>query len=481
MNLHKPTNKEIRRSPYLFAKTLLKILNKDMQIVPFVFNAMQADYINKRTQRDIILKPRQIGFSTLIQAELFRYVTTRTARVTTVGKDDGNTRDLRAIFNRYYDNLPDGLILNRSISNATETIFPDNDSRAIIAKAGNTSSGRGGTNYAVHLSEVAFYRDAKTLVQGITQAGNPIWIVMESTANGQTGYFYDMVMQAYTAPDSTAWRLHFYRWFDFPQYRADVPGSYSLEAHKPDEHERWLMKYHGVDLGQLLWRRMKVQEIGISAFEVEYPHDVPTAFKGTGSSVFILDNNHLGDAQPHMPDRDKTYVAGVDWGRENDYTVLSIFDVATGEEVFIDRWQKPLSYTDICNHIASVICEYGVRVVKVETNAMGSTNAEILMRQIYSRWVADGNELDTAPIVDGFATTQRTKQIIVDRFKVALESYDIKLLDISYATAELRAYQESLSPSGIPRWHHPPNGHDDTVMARMIAWLGVLQSGSLAT
>lgn len=473
--MSKHTTKEIRRTPSLFASTFLKILDKDMNIIPFVYNELQADYISKRTARDIILKPRQIGFSTLIQGELFRYVTTRTARVTTIGKDNGNTSDLRAIFNRYFDNLPEGHGLNRSISNATETAFPDFDSRAIIAKAGNTSSGRGGTNYAVHLSEVAFYRDAQSIVQGITQAGNPKWIVLESTANGQSNYFYDLVMQTYTSPDSTAWSLHFYRWFDFPQYRLDLPPNYDINAHKPDDNEKQLIADYGVGLDQLLWRRAKISEIGLTAFEVEYPHTVENAFKGTGNSAFYLEHSHIRDTAPTF-DPDAMYVAGVDWGRENDYTALSIFDVHTGHEVYIDKWRKPLSYSQIRAEIARVLCEWRVKLCVCEYNSIGGVNMHELSEDVMVRWRGLGNELHTAPGIDRFVTTNKTKAYAVDLFRRGLESHDILLMDNPDANAELRAYQETLSPSGTPQWSAPSSGHDDTVMARLIAWVAVMRS-----
>lgn len=473
----KPTNKQIRRNPALFAKTFLKILNKQMQIQPFVFNTMQADYISKRTHRDLILKPRQIGFSTLIQAELFRYVVTRTARVTTIGKDAGNTNDLRALFNRYYEHIPESLNLQRSISNATETVFPQFDSRAIIAKAGNTSSGRGGTNYAVHLSEVAFYRDADTLMQGITQAGNPNWIVCESTANGQQGWFYDAVMEAHETPHLTNWHLHFYAWFDFPQYRLEVPDGFDIHALKPDEHEQMLIKQHNVDIGQLLWRRDKIRELRSTAlFDVEYPFDIASAFKFTGSSVFIVEDENLRQVDEMPTPYEGRFAGGIDWGRENDFTSLSIFDIRTGEEVYINRWQKPHTYADMWRFIAHAVCEWQCETVYCEWNSIGAVNASQLEATIFDRWSALGNELHTAPSVEKFVTTQKTKSYAVDEFKQALSARDITLLDVDYATRELRAYQETVSANNLPSFSHPNGGHDDTVMARMIAWVAVLRA-----
>src|SRR3990167_512995 len=48
---------------------LMRVVGKDGRVVPFVLRPAQADLYPKLTGWDIILKARQLGFSTLIEAD----------------------------------------------------------------------------------------------------------------------------------------------------------------------------------------------------------------------------------------------------------------------------------------------------------------------------------------------------------------------------------------------------------------------------
>src|SRR5690349_9984024 len=114
-----PSPSEVAKSPTLFAKHFLKIMDKRDKIIPLVHNTMQAHYLANRTPRDLILKARQIGFSTAIQGELFRYVVTRPARTLTLANDDENTQKLRRMADRFYDKLPMDFRPERALANAS--------------------------------------------------------------------------------------------------------------------------------------------------------------------------------------------------------------------------------------------------------------------------------------------------------------------------------------------------------------------------
>ena len=77
----------------------LKILdNQTLELIPFVWNKAQADYAENRTGRDLLLKARQLGFSTFIQAENFAEAIERTTLSATLAHDDATTQ-------KVYDNL----------------------------------------------------------------------------------------------------------------------------------------------------------------------------------------------------------------------------------------------------------------------------------------------------------------------------------------------------------------------------------------
>jgi len=458
-----PTPQQVASTPSLFAEKLLRIQAKDMRLLPLVHNKAQRHFLANRSGRDIILKARQLGFSTAIQGELFRLATTRPSRVTTIGKDDGNTRDLRVIFDRFYMHLPNGFRPARDISNNVETRFPEYDSRAVIAKAGNTSSGRGGTNYAIHLSEVAFYRDASEIVKSVSQAGTPKWIVAESTPNGEQGWFYEETMKAIMSPDETAWRLHFYAWWWDITYTLPLDDDESAQVRATlDDDETTLVNTHGLTPGQIAWRRAKIKEIGKTAFMQEYPEDAITCFQSARGGVMPRFDHLLVDA----PDvYEGQFVAGVDWGRADDYTSLSIFDANTNDEVFIARWRGD-SYTEIRATIIDILAQWRVMALFAEVNAM-QANVEQIAIEIED----SGLDCEVIP----FTMTNRRKALIVDWLRQDIEGDAIQLINDSVANAELRAYQESRTATGLPKYEHPQGGHDDTVDARLIAYFGLRQ------
>ncbi|MEP0860952.1 MAG: hypothetical protein HRF52_05900, partial [Ignavibacterium sp.] len=197
------TPKQVINDPELFAKYFLKITNKNGELVSLSWNNIQRDFHYKRTGRDIVLKARQHGLSTYVQGEIFRRLVTKRTRALTLTHDDKTTQILRETADRFYKYFPENIEINgflsekpkRKYANASLSTYPETDSSHYIGTAGNTDVGRGGSYTDIHLSEVAFFPDAEKIVAGAMQGGNPN-IILESTANGAQGYFYELCMDS---------------------------------------------------------------------------------------------------------------------------------------------------------------------------------------------------------------------------------------------------------------------------------------------
>ena len=70
----------IINSPVLWIETFCKINDKRGKTVRFKLNDEQKDFVRNKTAQDIILKSRQIGMSTLIDALTLYYVCTILSR-----------------------------------------------------------------------------------------------------------------------------------------------------------------------------------------------------------------------------------------------------------------------------------------------------------------------------------------------------------------------------------------------------------------
>ena len=189
-----------------YIRAFLKIKTKDNKIVPFVMNEPQKrlyDVIKQEAQADkpiriIILKARQMGFSTLTEALIFHRTATK-ANVNSLiiaHKDDATT-NLFNMSKLFYSELPQPMKPHRRASNAKEIIFDaptkqDDlnglNSKIKCATAGGDGVGRSDTFSNVHISEFAFWTGNKMetlngLLQSVPSKPGTM-VIIESTANG---------------------------------------------------------------------------------------------------------------------------------------------------------------------------------------------------------------------------------------------------------------------------------------------------------
>jgi len=444
-----------------FCARYLVIQNKAGDLIPLVLNDMQRDLHRNLTGRDLLVKPRQKGATTYIQA-LHQYnLALGGARISTLCHDDDLTQDIREMADRFYDNMPDAVRPRRKYANAKLTTYPDVNSRARIATVGGHAGegstgkrkGRGGTNTHVHGTEVAYWPDAEGVMSSMMQAGNPD-IILESTANGAQGWFYDRCMDAL---DGTGpWTLHFYPWFFDDEYSVPLEPGEHLDY---TNDEQKLIDEHGLTPEQIKWRRLKIEEIPLK-FAQEYPESVHEAFIHSGRSVFG-DVTHCLTAPPQaQPQEGHRYVAGVDWGQTDDYTAISIIDTTDNVEVFVDHFNR-MDWDLMQWRIVNECMYWNVETVQPEMNSIGSVN----VRYMREKFETEGYDINVRPVT----TDNRKKARWVSNFYQAIHSEGLRLLDKPYATAELRAFVQKQTEYGAYKYEGAGNAHDDTVIARLLA------------
>ena len=168
--------------------------------------------------------------------------------------------------------------------------------------------------------------------------------------------------------------------------------------------------------------------------------------------------------KPRAPEPGHQYVMGVDWGRTNDFTVLSVIDVSTLEQVFLDRFTE-IDYELQTERLHRVARAYRVRAIIAEANAMGGPIIERLQRGYQ---LITGEKRPSLPVIAWTATNATKAQTIQD-LSVAIEQGAITLLDDAVQTAELMAYEGERLPSGLMRYGAPSGLHDDCVIALALA------------
>lgn len=432
-------------TPKDYSEKYLRILDKQKKLVPFIWNRAQLDFHRKRTKRNLILKSRQLGFSTYLQAELFRKAITRTYTTLTLSHNDDATQKLRLMADRYWENFV-GEQPKRKYANAAMTTYPLHDSVAAIATAGNINTGRGDTYSEMHGSEVAFWKDAESIVVGAMQGGDPI-VTLESTPNGAQGYFYQLCMEALDGNND--WTLHFYPWWWDVHYKID-----GAKIHSYDEEEAELVKKHNLTQEQIAWRRLKKRELK-QKFKQEYPEDPITCFLTSGNSYFGENLLTMFEAPMNVEyNPDHEYCAGLDFGQVNDFTAMPILDITARRQVDLLHINK-LEWKEIRRRVVEKYNYWHCIRLGAESNSIGSVNIEAL--------ASDG--VNVIP----FETNNYTKSEWASDLYNAFDTGGWKFQPWEVQRHEYAIFVSTQLPSGVWRLAAEGDGHDDTVMGGMIA------------
>jgi len=412
--------------------------------VPFAWNRAQRHFHANRTGRDIVLKARQLGFSTYIQGEMYRRTVTRTRTTITLAHDADTTAKLRIMADRFWEHCKFGDVQPaRKYANASMTTYPEFDSVATIATAGNVQTGRGDTYTDVHGSEVAFWPDAEKIIAGALQGGSPD-AVLESTPNGTQGYFYERCMEAVRGDG--AWRLHFYPWWWDGEYKIDLlPGE---EVVYSDE-EAALVARHDLAAAQIKWRRSKKKELS-RLFPQEYPEDPVSCFLTSGNSYFGDMAGVFAAPLDATWQEGHRYSAGLDFGQANDYTAMIVKDKTANCMVDMLHVNK-LEWAEIRKRIKGVYNKWHLPSIVAERNSIGEVNIEALR--------ADGMNIQP------FETTNQSKADIMSDLNEAIHEGGYKLQDIPALRHEMNTFVATQTSTGLWRLAAEGDGHDDTVIA----------------
>ena len=399
-----------------YIENCLKIKTKSGTVVPFRLNDAQRKlYAVAKRQQDegkpvrlIILKARQLGFSTLTEGLIFHACATRkNVNALIVAHREDATANLFRMSKLFYDELPAPVKPMLRASNAQELVFenpsklrserearPGLRSRIRCATAGGRGIGRSDTLQCVHLSEYAFWPDgadgkASTLA-GILQAVPSLpgtMVVIESTANG----FEDFKERWDAAvAGENDFEPVFFAWFENPDYSMPVvPGT----EWTPEERD--LKAAYQLTDEQIQWRRWCIANNcggSLDMFRQEYPASPGEAFLHSGTGVF--DNEQIvlrlerltspagrGEFTDgewtesetgaitlyELPEEGVPYVLGGDTaGEGSDYFTAIVIDNVSGR--IVAKLRQKYSEPEYVRQIYALGRFYNDALVAIETN-----------------------------------------------------------------------------------------------------------------
>ncbi len=411
-------------------------LNKFQKIlIAFIVKCLKLG----KPVRLVVLKSRQLGISTAVQAVLFYMVTHYPEwRAMVIAHQKGPARNLYRMTRRYYQHLPKSerkpLRSRRLVpsKDGLEYDHPHSSEMAVVT-AESEEVARSETLQGVHCSEEAFFRDPETtmtaLEQAVHEVANTIFII-ESTARGLNSFkqYWDRAHQS-----DSIWTPIFFSWKDDPKARIEIlPG----EIFELDDQELEFRDKYNLTPGQIKWARYKRDDKchgSWEKFHQEYPVAPEVAFLYSGypifdqkllreqletaqhalKPVFVGDIEFKSSTEPvpqlvelqhgrgpltvwKQPQPGRTYCSGHDpsegGGTKADYCASVFLDDETAELVaeFASNTVRPTEYALKCYQMGIF---YNSALMGIERNAIGQAVLGALEHGIDERRTDDPTKL----------------------------------------------------------------------------------------
>lgn len=326
-----------------------RIIDRNGNSIKFKLNTVQKDVLKNLHNRNLILKARQLGMSTfavlyLLDEALF-------------------TPNLAAGIVSYSLEHAQH-IFKRIIGHALETLTPYAKSKAVItqysAREISFANGsflrvdttlRGGAYQLVLVSEYGktCARNPIKAEEVITGTLNTLSqdskAIIESTGEGNEGFYADMVNNAHARGNSDLsplqYRLFFFPWMDEPSYTMDQAVTYGVEL---TDYFTKIEKETNrtISQGQRNWYAHQ-KSLLADKIKQEFPSTVAEAFVSSSDAYYFqqciekaYQDHRCLQTNPYDP-LAHVYVA-MDIG-VNDLTVMVFFQVMHGEIRVIDYYE----------------------------------------------------------------------------------------------------------------------------------------------
>ena len=305
------------------------------------------------------------------------------------------------------------------ISAQERTIILSNGGKLIVWSATNEVM-RGGSPNLVILDEAAMIPSGSLWYGAIMPAltdheGRAFFL---STPRGRN-WFYDIYKMG---DENNPEYDNQYRSWNFPSYNNPYINSDIINKAKKSTPDRFFRQ----------------------EYLAEFLTDSGTVFRGV-IKISTSDYKEPYDGQ---------FVVGIDWGRKEDYTVVSIIDVNTRTQVYMERMSK-VDFPKQISFLKGLFEDWKPFLICAEENSMGIPVIDFMRK--------DG--IKVKPVY----MTNKKKREVIELLSLNIEKENITLLNEKIQIRELQAYQMNTTTIGNITYNATSGYHDDTVIAISIA------------
>lgn len=476
--------------------------------------------------RILVLKTRRSGFTVGSCSHIFRRVPFFAGRQGFVVADHYRPAALEAFdylqqFSSHYQAMGAGNLSIKlpALKSSGEMKLEWENESMIEIYSSDRGEIRGGGRHWGLFDEVAFWRAADVTLRGAINMVPDLpetGIIVQSTANGVGGEFYDLCQRAQNPATAGGWTFLFFGWLeDANNYRPfeDPKDAVKFQS-SLDADELVLHNMLGAKLEQLHWRRWKIDLAfngRVDDFRQEYPSTPQEAFITSGHPVFdrkdlarhpIIEGTpgdlEVTDERPYRrllftpsqhgaltifkrPEKGRMYVIGGDpskgidvsdakRGDNPDYSAGFVADQFTGEQVAMYRERsRPMRFAE---QLALLGRYYNWAYLIPEANDPGFIDA--LLNQgyplelIYHRQRDPTNRRPPIPEEVGFLTTGTSREWLISAAEEAIRGLGI-IIHSAVCVRECHTFV--IKPNG--KKEHQDNCHDDTVITVGLTAIGM--------
>lgn len=408
--------------PKFYLESFTKIKGKTPGLIPFILNEAQKDLFNalNANPRVIILKARQMGFSTAVTGYLYhKTITTPGTNTALIGYNSDLTAELLDKVKTFYRTTPAAIRPKIQYNSKYEISFPAIDSKILVLPS-SENVGRGYTLHNVLATELAFWDKAEEKMLAIENAvPKDGKIIIESTPNAIGNLYHRMWMadNGYVKKQYGWWWHYTEEEIELIRRRINNPMRFAQEYGL-----EFLSSGRPVFPSDLIKRARKgILKVGMT---VKDPID---------GFEYIVKENDDGVIIYSPPRPDRNYVIGADVAEGvtgGDSSVFTIFDRETGEEVAF--WRGYMTPDKFGIFLDKIGREYNNALMVVEINNHGLTTVTALKNKqypsIYFRPVVKMDTIGTS-FSDrlGWKTTKVTRPLMIDDLREAMADGSFKI------------------------------------------------------
>ncbi len=336
---------------------LYKIRDKKGKLVQFKLNRVQEDFHTKKWSRNLILKSRQLGFTTYESIDSLDDVLFNPnldALMIAHNLEAGESIFSKKI-SFAWEKLPEVIKNLYTVDNKTSKTLKFDFGHGGFSSLAVDTSGRSGTYQRLHITELAevskkYPKKVPEIIEGtIPAVPSSGRVDIESTSQGASGEFYEMFIEAFERGEprsSLEYKAHFYNWtWDDEELQSITPISFS-EMQQADKFMDYATKHNLSDV-QITYYYHKWLSLNKkwNSLKREYPTTPQEAFDAIAEGTFF------GETIGTMEQNGQIGVYPFDRALK----VHTVWDLGVGKNLVVGFYQRDT----LTNHVRKIDYEEG--------------------------------------------------------------------------------------------------------------------------